>query len=59
MSLYVTYLEDGVRGIDNKDVLIKQLRANASNGGDTRCLCGGCLAYWALKLLVDEADVKK
>lgn len=53
MSLVIRYIEDDQPGLDNRDVLIAQLRARISNGGDTRCLCDGCLAFWALRHFVD------
>jgi hypothetical protein len=54
VSLVVKVIDDSKPGLDNKDVLIAALRREASNGGDTRCLCTGCLAYWALRHFVDD-----
>ena len=54
MSLQVHYLNDDQPPISEREQLIAALEAAKSNGGDGRCLCSGCLAYWALKLLMPE-----
>lgn len=59
MGLIVSYIEDDKPGLDDLDTLMKALRSAASNGGDSRCLCGGCLAAWALKHLSDYQKTER
>jgi len=54
MSLEIKMLPDDATGLEDKDVLIEALRANASNLGYLRCLCSSCLCAWALNHFVEN-----
>lgn len=46
--LVVRYLPDEDKGLSDYERFLEILKAMASNGGDSRCLCTACIAYWAL-----------
>lgn len=57
-ELVIHSLPDEAVGLENKDVLIKAMRSMASNKGDGRCLCDGCVIAWALAHFVDNPGAK-
>ena len=58
MGLKVRYLPDNGPGLEDKAKLIEYLRSESSNGGDGRCLCGGCIATWVLRHFIDNPDAE-
>lgn len=57
-ELTVVWLEDDDVGLENQEKLIEVLRSEASNLGDGRCLCHGCIYAWVLAHFVDHPGGK-